>query len=226
MSSAPDMPGTPDGPTRLAGVVPDEIFGKIADRYDLLNSVLSLGQEQAWRRRGVAHLPQGRVLDLGSGTGAAAPVFGSRQVVALDPEPGMLALSPIPDRVVGFGEALPFPDASFDGVFSAYVFRNLTSVERTLREVRRILRPGGKAVIIDLSRPVSAMAARVHRLGSAVALPLAGLMVGARDEYSYLHRSLDKLPPPEEMYADTPMDLEHLWRMGPLGFVYGAVLAR
>ena len=220
------MPDEPAGPTRLAGVVPDEIFGKIAARYDLLNSVLSMGREQAWRRRGVAHLPQGRVLDLGSGTGAAAPIFGNRQVVALDPEPGMLALSPIPDRVVGFGEALPFPDASFDGVFSAYVFRNLTSVERTLEEIRRILRPGGKAVVVDLARPRSQVAARIHRLGSSVALPLAGMAVGARDEYSYLHRSLDKLPPPEELYAHGPMDLERVWRMGPLGFVYGVVLAR
>ena len=221
-----DSTPPPEGPTRLAGVVPDEIFGKIARRYDLLNSVLSLGREQAWRRRGAAHLPPGRVLDLGSGTGAAAPVFGSREVVALDPGPGMLALSPIPSRVVGFGEALPFPDQSFDGVFSAYVFRNLTSVDKTLDEVRRVLRPGGKAVIIDLARPVSSAAARLHRAGSAVVLPLAGMAVGARDEYAYLHRSLDKLPPPEELYARGPMTLERLWRMGPLGFVYGAVLAR
>lgn len=214
------------GPERLAGVVPDEIFGKIAERYDLLNRLLSFGQEQAWRRRGAAYLPQGRILDLGSGTGAAAPIFGHREVVALDPEPGMLALSPIGSRVVGFGEALPFPDQSFDGVFSAYVFRNLTSVAGTLAEIQRILRPGGKAVIVDLARPVSARAARLHRAGSAFVLPLAGWAVGARDEYRYLHKSLDKLPAPEEMYASGPMAVERLWRMGPLGFVYGAVLAR
>lgn len=214
------------GPERLAGVVPDEIFGKIADRYDLLNRILSMGREQAWRRRGAAYLPQGRVLDLGSGTGAAAPVFGNREMVALDPEPGMLALSPISDRVVGFGEALPFPDGSFDGVFSAYVFRNLTSVDDTLAEIRRILRPAGRAVIVDLARPVSPLAARVHRAGSRIVLPLAGRAVGARGEYRYLHESLDKLPPPEEMYATGPMVAERIWRMGPLGFVYGAVLAR
>ncbi len=222
----PEPTNAPEGPTRLAGVVPDEIFGKIARRYDLLNSVLSMGREQAWRRRGAAYLPQGRVLDLGSGTGAAAPIFGSREVVALDPEPGMLALSPITARVVGFGEALPFPDDSFEGVFSAYVFRNLTSVEQTLKEVKRILRPGGKAVIVDLARPVGATAARIHRAGSGVVLPLAGWAVGARDEYAYLHRSLDKLAPPEAMYAGGPMTVERMWRMGPLGFVYGVVLAR
>lgn len=226
MSSEPERSGEPAEPTRLAGVVPEEIFSKIADRYDLLNRVLSFGQEQAWRRRGAAYLPQGRVLDLGSGTGAAAPVFGNRHVVALDPEPGMLALNPMAARVVGFGEALPFPDGSFDGVFSAYVFRNLTSVKGTLAEIRRILRPEGRAVIIDLARPVSPWAARAHRLGSAVVLPLAGLAVGAADEYRYLHRSLDKLPPPEEMFGGGPMRLERVWRMGPLGFVYGAVLAR
>ena len=77
---------------------PREIFSRIAGRYDLLNKVLSFGKEQEWRRRGVVHLPEGRVLDLGSGTGAAAPVFGGRQVVAVDPVSQMLALSPISRR--------------------------------------------------------------------------------------------------------------------------------
>jgi len=212
--------------TKLGGIGPDQIFDKIARRYDFLNRVLSLGQEQAWRRRGVAYLPQGRVLDLGSGTGAAASVLAGREVVALDPEPAMLELSPIGQRVVGVGEGLPFENDSFDGVFSAYVFRNLTSVHTTLTEVCRILRPGGTCVIIDMTRPINENLAAVHRLGTSVVLPIAGMSVKARDEYTYLHRSLDKLPAPEDLYADTPLTLEHIWRMGPLGFVYGAVLGK
>lgn len=204
----------------------DPIFARIARRYDLINRILSFGREQAWRRAGVAHLPPGRVLDLGSGTGAADPVLAGFDVVALDPVQPMLELSPIRDRVVGIGERMPFDDASFDGVFSAYVFRNLTSIPETLTEIHRVLRPGGRAVVVDLSRPRNPLLRALHRIGSAVALPLAGLIAGAPADYWYLHRSLDKLPPPEVLYAEGPLELERVWRMGPFGFVYGAVLVK
>ena len=204
----------------------DRIFARIAARYDLLNRILSFGQEQNWRRRGIAFLPEGRVLDLGSGTGAAAPVLAEFDVVALDPVREMLALSPIPDRVAGLGEHLPFADGSFDGVFSAYVFRNLTSIPETLAEIRRVLRPGGVAVIVDLGRPKSRVLAAVHRAASAVFLPLAGLIAGAAKDYWYLHRSLDKLPPAERLYEGCPLVFERVWRMGPLGFVYATILRK
>lgn len=204
----------------------DPIFARIARRYDLINRVLSFGREQAWRRRGVARLPDGKILDLGSGTGAAHGVFGNRQVVALDPVGPMLALSPIQARVVGIGESLPFRDESFDGAFSAYVFRNLTSITDTLSEVTRILRPGGVLVVVDLGRPRNPWVAAIHRLGSAVFLPLAGLLARAPRDYWYLHRSLDKLEPVERLYTNTPMELVTTWRMGPFGFVYGAVLRK
>ena len=203
-----------------------EVFSGIAPRYDLLNRILSLGREQAWRRTGIDRLPGGRLLDLGAGTGAALEVFGDRRVVALDPVPEMLALNPTFLRVAAVGEALPFVDESFDGVFSAFVFRNLTSIPNTLREVHRVLRPGGKAAVIGLGRPPGSVAARLHRAGTAVVLPLAGVVVGARREYTYLHHSLDKLPPPEELFAGCPLWVEEIWRMGPLGFVYGALLAK
>src|SRR5690606_24532822 len=109
------------------------------------------------------HLPTGTVLDLGSGTGAAIDVFGERTVVALDPVVEMLRLSPIRHRVAAVGEALPFPAEAFDGVFSAYVFRNLASIPQTLAEVQRVLRPGGRAIVIDLTRPRSPVARRIHR---------------------------------------------------------------
>ena len=205
---------------------PDAIFAKIARRYDVLNRVLSFGREQAWRRTVADRLPNGRLLDLGSGTGAAHDVFGDRDVVALDPVPQMLALSPIDERVVALGETLPFDDATFDSVFSAYVFRNLDSVEQTMGEIKRVLRPGGVAGIVDLGRPINSVLAAIHRTMSAVMLPLAGITVGAREEYTYLHRSLDKLPHPEVMYASGKMSLDDVWRMGPLGFVYGALLTK
>lgn len=200
------------------------VFSDIAGRYDRINRLLSLGRDRAWRERVLERLPPGRLLDLGAGTGAANRSLGDRRVVALDPAREMLALNGAPSRVVGVGERLPFRDGSFDAVFSAYVFRNLDSVPATLREIARVLRPGGKAGVVGLGRPRGAVARRFHRLGTATVLPLVGLLAGAREEYTYLHRSLDSLPPAEELLAGGPLRLEAVWRMGLFGFVYGAVL--
>jgi demethylmenaquinone methyltransferase/2-methoxy-6-polyprenyl-1,4-benzoquinol methylase len=202
------------------------VFTDIADKYDRINRILSFGRDQTWRRRVMAKLPEGRLLDLGGGTGAANEVFGAREVVALDPSPEMLGRNGAPQRTVGVGERLPFGDGSFDAVFSAYVFRNLDSVEQTVAEAARVLRPGGRLGVVGLGRPRSRVAASVHRVGSSIVLPVVGTIVGAREEYVYLNRSLDKLPPPEVLFEDTPMRKVDLWRMGALGFVYGVVLEK
>ena len=203
-----------------------EVFSRIARRYDAVNRALSLGRDGAWRRSAIDHLPPGRVLDLGAGTGAANREFGERRVVALDPAPAMLGRNPLGRRVAGYGERLPFADGSFDGVFSAYVFRNLESIPETLREIHRVLRPGGAAAIVDLSRPGAAWKRALHRAGTTVVLPLVGVLAGSPREYWYLHRSLDSLPQPGELFAGGPLRMERLWRMGPLGFVYGVVLRK
>ncbi len=203
-----------------------EVFTDIAAKYDRINAILSMGRDQAWRRRVIDRLPTGRILDLGGGTGAANPGFGSRSVVALDPSPQMLGLNDAASRVVAVGERLPFADETFDAVFSAYVVRNLDSLDTTLAEIARVLRPGGKAGLVDLGRPRNRWAAAAHRAGSAVVLPTVGRLAGAQDEYTYLHRSLDRLPAAELLYADGPLVLEDLWRMGPLGFVYAVILRR
>ena len=202
------------------------VFKDIADRYDRLNALLSLGQDQKWRNTVVSRLPKGRLLDLGAGTGAANAIFGDREVVALDPAPEMLSFNDERRRVVAIGEELPFADGSFDAVFSAYVFRNLDSVDTTMAEIARVLRPGGMVGIVDLGRPEGNVTARVHRAGTAVVLPLAGMSIGARDEYVYLHHTLDKHPPPEILLADAPLTLTSTWRLGPMGFVWAALLAK
>jgi demethylmenaquinone methyltransferase/2-methoxy-6-polyprenyl-1,4-benzoquinol methylase len=203
-----------------------EVFSDIADRYDRLNAMLSLGQDQKWRNSVVSRLPEGRLLDLGAGTGAANEIFGSRQIVALDPAPEMLAFNDASQRVVSVGERLPFEDAAFDAVFSAYVFRNLDSVDQTMEEIARVLRPGGMAGIVDLGRPTGKLTSKAHRAGTAVILPLAGMSIGAREEYVYLHHTLDKHPPPEELFANTVLTLEDTWRLGPMGFVWAALLSK
>lgn len=203
----------------------DPIFARIAKRYDRINRILSLGRERRWRRRGVDELGRGLVLDLGCGTGDTD--FGDRPVVGLDPVLEMLSLSPVPTRVAGVGEHLPFRDRVFGSVFSAYVFRNLTSVTATLAEVERVLVPGGRLVVIDLARPRWQPLRILHRIGTGVVLPLVGLIfAGAPREYWYLHRSLDVLPPPEEMLTGHRLELIDVWREGLFGFVYGALLLK
>jgi demethylmenaquinone methyltransferase/2-methoxy-6-polyprenyl-1,4-benzoquinol methylase len=205
--------------------VSDPVFARIASRYDLINRILSLGRERFWRRRGVEMLPDGTVLDLGCGTGDTD--FEGRRVVGLDPVTEMLALSPVSERVVGVGEALPFRDQVFDGVFSGYVMRNLTSVAATLDEAHRVLRPGGVFVIVDLGRPTNPVLRAVHRIGTALILPLVGLLFArSPGQYWYLHRSLDSLPPPQELYRGHSLELEEVWRMGLFGFVYGTRLRK
>lgn len=203
----------------------DPIFARIAARYDRINRVLSLGQERKWRKRGIDMLEPGLVLDLGAGTGDTD--FEGRRAVSLDPVIEMLRIGPGNSRVVGVGESLPFADRSFDGVFSGYVFRNLTSIEDTLAEVRRVLRPGSAVVVIDLTRPRNPALAWLHRLGTAVVLPLVGLFFAAAPgEYWYLHKTLDKLAPPEVLFDGHGLVVEEVWRMGLFGFVYGARLRR
>jgi demethylmenaquinone methyltransferase/2-methoxy-6-polyprenyl-1,4-benzoquinol methylase len=203
----------------------DQIFARIAARYDRINRILSLGQERKWRARGVDMLGGGPALDLGCGTGDTD--FGARRVVGLDPVVEMLALSEVGERVVGVGERLPFAAESFDGVFSGFVFRNLSSIDDTLAEVDRVLRPGSAAVVVDLSRPRNPLLRVLHRLGTAILLPVVGLLfAGAPREYWYLHRSLDSLPAPETLFQDRGLELEEVWRMGLFGFVYGARLRK
>ena len=203
----------------------DPIFAKIAARYDLINRLLSFGQERKWRRNGIEMLHPGRVLDLGCGTGGTD--FAGRTIVGLDPVVEMLSLSSVPMRVVGVGESLPFRDESFDGVFSGFVFRNLTSVEEALAELKRVLRPGSAAVVVDLGRPRNPILRQLHRVGTAVVLPLVGLFLAAAPrEYWYLHMTLDSLPPPEVLMEGHGLVVEEVWRMGLFGFVYGARLRK
>ena len=205
--------------------VSDPIFSRIAARYDLINRILSLGQEKRWRARGIDMLAAGTVLDLGCGTGATN--FEGRVAVGLDPVIEMLALSPVRDRVVGVGESLPFRERSLDSVFSGFVFRNLSSVDDTLAEIHRVLKPGSSAVVVDLTRPRNGVLRFLHRIGTAVLLPLVGLVfAGAPREYWYLHRSLDSLPPPETLFLGHALTPEHIWRMGLFGFVYGVRLRK
>jgi demethylmenaquinone methyltransferase / 2-methoxy-6-polyprenyl-1,4-benzoquinol methylase len=192
------------------------MFDRIASRYDFLNRVLSFGTDIAWRRRAIdlADLHEGHtVLDLGAGTGDlsfAAAARGAR-VVAVDLSPGMLAVlgrrSTAAQRarvspVVGNGERLPLPDGSVDRIVSGFTVRNVGDLPRTFAELRRVLKPGGRAVVLELSHPPNRAFAPLYSFYLERILPAAAVLLGADpDAYRYLPRSLRSFPEPERLAA-------------------------
>jgi len=195
------------------------MFDRIAGRYDLINGILSLGQARRWRRKAVEELvPRagGRYLDVGSGTGAIAIEIcrqcAEATVVGIDAAPRMLEIARekvtragLADAVsfqVGDGTALPFEDCSFTGAVSAFCIRNVTHRAKALSEMRRVLIPGGYAVILELTVPLNRMARTGYRFYSRCLVPPAGaLIAGSRDAYQYLVDSILHFPHPAELAA-------------------------
>lgn len=185
------------------------MFDRIAARYDVLNRVLSFGTDVGWRRRAIARAdirPGAVVLDVGAGTGDlsfAASARGAR-VVALDLSEGMLAVlgrrATPPQRarisaVVGSAEVLPLPDRGVDRIITGFTVRNVGDLGRAFAEFRRVLRPGGIAVILELSHPPNPAFRRLYSFYLERVLPAAATLLGGdRAAYRYLPRSLRPFP--------------------------------
>ncbi len=199
-----------------------EMFTSIAPRYDLLNHVLSFNVDRMWWRRtarAFRHIlsrPDARILDLCCGTGDMT--FALRRqagkspsrVVGADFSHAMLqratAKSPsAPESAPEWIEAdalnLPFPTAYFDLVTSAFGFRNLADYDAGLREIFRVLRPGGECGILDFGEPKGLLGA-AYRIYFKQVLPRVGTVIsGVRGPYAYLPASVERFPAPEEMLA-------------------------
>ncbi|MBP7146114.1 MAG: ubiquinone/menaquinone biosynthesis methyltransferase [Acidobacteria bacterium] len=191
------------------------MFDRIAPRYDLLNRLLSLGLDRAWRRRAVAALQLrdgARVLDVASGTGDVAlevlrQVPGAR-VDAIDPAPRMLERARRKlDRAgagarvalaLGDAGALPYADESFDGAIVAFGVRNFPDRERALREMARVTRPGGRVVVLELMEPRHGLLGALARFYCRRFVPAAGALLSGEREYRYLQQSMAAFPPPAE----------------------------
>jgi demethylmenaquinone methyltransferase/2-methoxy-6-polyprenyl-1,4-benzoquinol methylase len=190
-----------------------EMFDRIADRYDLLNSVLSFGIDVRWRTKAIRALclsEDARLLDVATGTGeiAIAAAKTGLYVVGVDPSTKMLAVArdkieraSLADRIrleIGSAETLPFEDAEFDGGIIAFGIRNVPDRVRGMAEMRRVTRPGGRVVVLELGEPRGAALGRLARFHVHSVVPVLGGIVSGSREYAYLQRSIAAFPPPEE----------------------------
>lgn len=201
------------------GVAVERMFSAIAPRYDFLNHLLSAGRDRAWRREAVAAtaLPrEGILLDVCTGTAdmalEAARQFPDARIVGVDFSHPMIALGAakierarLADRVrlqAAPAEALPFPDDSFDAATVAFGLRNLPDRHRGLREMHRVLKPGGRAVILEFTTPPGPLLRRVYLWYFHRVLPFIGRLVSGHPlAYSYLPASVTEFPSPEGLAA-------------------------
>ena len=201
-------------------------FSNIYKFYDLINTVLTLGFDKSWREKAVDNLIGTSVLDLGSGTGAAFDQLLNYETTAIDPDKKMLELNTFENKVLGSAENLPFVDNSFDNVFCSFVWRNVLDTNKALEEVYRVLRPGGKFILLDMTRPKNSFLKMLHKIGTFKVLHLIGLLTFNLKEYRFLYKSLDFYPQPEDhLKKDTFIDLQ-IERMGLFNFVYLAVFTK
>jgi demethylmenaquinone methyltransferase/2-methoxy-6-polyprenyl-1,4-benzoquinol methylase len=214
VGAAPEGVNDPNSAARAVR----DMFTSIAPRYDLLNHVLSFNIDRMWWRRTARmfrHIlarPNARILDLCCGTGDMA--FALRRqaaksrprILGADFSHAMLqraaakssANAPTPAWIEADALNLPFPSAHFDLVTSAFGFRNLADYDAGLREIARVLRPGGECGILDFGEPAGTMGA-LYRIYFKQVLPRVGTLIsGVRGPYAYLPASVERFPRPQE----------------------------
>ena len=193
-----------------------EMFDGIAPSYDKLNHIMSLNVDKLWRKKALKEIVDGtsqQILDVACGTGdstiAIAKVAGPGSIITgTDISEGMMALvmekaahEGVHDRIrlkVADAEAMPFPDGSFHRVTCAFGIRNFEHKELGLKEFHRVLKPGGKAVILELSVPENKTARWFYDLYFMHILPfIGGLISGNKVAYKYLPASVHAFPKPE-----------------------------
>jgi demethylmenaquinone methyltransferase/2-methoxy-6-polyprenyl-1,4-benzoquinol methylase len=196
------------------------IFSHIAARYDLLNILMSFGLDRLWRRATVSMAtprPDDRVLDLAAGTGdlslAMARLGRPAEVVGTDFVPAMLEVAERKlERYEGAtkvsfsvadAQSLPFPDLSFDITTVGFGVRNFPDRAANFREVYRVLRPGGRYLILEFSTPPNRAWRALYRFYNRTVVPFLGALVaGDRASYEYLNESILRFPDQEHLAAE------------------------
>ena len=185
-----------------------------------------MGFDKLWRREAAENLKLGNVLDLGSGTGASYSDLRNFDVTALDPNEQMLSVNKFDKKVIGKSEDLPFAENSFDNVLSCFVWRNVSDTEKAFSEVYRVLKPGGKFILLDMTRPKDFFLKLIHKIGTYTLLQFIGLITLNLKEYRFLYKSLDFYPQPEFHLKKKEYINLVIKRMGLFGFVYLAVFTK
>ena len=201
-------------------------FSNIHKFYDFVNSLTTLGFDKSWRKQAAKKLNPGSVLDLGSGTGASYSDLINFDVTALDPDEQMLSLNNFEKKVVGKGEELPFKENSFDNVLCCFVWRNVSDTEKALSEVYRVLKPGGKFILLDMTRPKNSFLKIIHKIGTYILLHFVGFITLNLKEYSFLYKSLDFYPQPEVHLSKNNYTNLVIERVGLFDFVYLGVFTK
>jgi demethylmenaquinone methyltransferase/2-methoxy-6-polyprenyl-1,4-benzoquinol methylase len=196
--------------TSGTGTLPAEgvrtMFDRIAPVYDVMNHLMTAGLDRRWRRLAAEAVvrPGNRVLDACCGTGdfALACERAGGRVTGLDFSERMLerarAKSSAVEWVQGDALALPFENGSFDAATVGFGVRNLESLERGLAELRRVLRPGGRLGVLEITRPRGALAP-FYRLWFERGVPVVGRVVSGSSAYTYLPASVRRFPGPEDL---------------------------
>lgn len=204
----------------------EQMFDSIAPAYDFMNLAMTLGLHHWWRHRGLARLSKEftetrspeRILDVACGTGdvsfSLAEIFPQASIEGIDLSAGMLEvarkrLASKPQQIssrISFREGdclnLPYEDSRFDAVTVAYGVRNFSDLRSGVREMVRVLRPGGRLLVIELCEPVSPPLRLGYRFYSRRLIPFLGRMVsGDKSAYTYLPQSIAACPQRSEMTA-------------------------
>jgi len=185
--------------------VVEDMFDRIAPRYDLLNRLLTFRLDVTWRRAAVHSLELvsgARVLDLACGTGdlCRTLVADGYRAIGVDFSAGMLAAARTDVPLVrADATRLPFADGALDGLTCGFALRNFVDLTAVLAECARVLRPHGRIALVDVSEPTSAPARAVHGLWFRRVVPFVGGVLSDRSAYAYLPASTAYLPPRPEL---------------------------
>ena len=190
----------------------EKMFNAIAFRYDIMNRLISLGQDKRWRRKAISILKPNSpktILDIATGTGDMAIKIHSMlapcRVTGCDISEGMMEVARKKVANLGLSNeiaftagdciSLPFSDNSFDAVTISFGIRNVEDIERGLSEINRVLTPGGKLVILELSVPENSFYKFFYTIYTKLVIPTLGkLITGERSAYDYLRKSIAVVP--------------------------------